>query len=168
MSRSAKPRKAYKPKHTMTNVLGAFAGMTSTTHADHLQKMKIWTHGALANFAQGNGARKDWDRLVDAMNLAIVLSERGVGPEFQPHFVDAREALLETAVRAAKNSDRFLFRGDELKAMNEAIDCYDAQLENVRAIDLELGMDEVERRLKDRTKKISVRKELAKRAANAA
>lgn len=76
----------------------------------------------------------------------------------------ARDALCEVGKRALKTG-KFLFRGEELQAMNEAMACHDAQLENIRAIDVERASDEVIRRIRNRINTTNVRAELEKEAA---
>lgn len=162
MSGNKKPRKKYVPKNRTTpDTLSIFGGM-SDRHADKLQTINVINHTAMQAMAQGRGDKNSWDRLVGMVNLAIVMSEQGIGPEFRDYFIAGREALLACGKRSVKNNYRFLFTGDELQAMNEALAHHEAQIENVRAIDLDRALDEVQRRLDNRINSTSVMAEIRK------
>lgn len=154
-----KPRKKYKPKYIARNVIHTFFGGMSGTHLDHLRTLQIKNHAALASITQGHGDRSQWDQLCGALNMACVMSEQGIGPEFRETFMVARAALLEAGKRYLR-TDRVVLTGDELHAINEGMECHDTQLENVRAIDLDRAAQEVQRRLAGGINTVSVRKAL--------
>lgn len=144
------------PKYVARNPMITFFGGMSGQHAKHLQSTKLGNHTALSNMARGVGDMADWQHLVGAINCATVMCEHGIGLEFHEHMVAARDALLACGKRAYRNGNRFLFAGAELRALNEAIDCHDAQLENVRAKDIDRAANEVQRRLTHRINRTSV------------
>lgn len=163
MSKAKKPRnKKYVRKYiTAPNVLSLFGGM-SGDHVEHLQRLNIRNHGSLASLARGDGSKNDWDNLVGAINMMIVMCEQGIGPEFRDEGIAARQALLECGKRAVRNNHRFILKGDELKTLTAALDSHDAQLENIRAIDVERAYAEVQRRLLYRINSTSVMAEIRK------
>lgn len=160
----SKPRKKYKPKYVAQNPLTQFFGGMSTQHADHLQVLNLKNHAAMSAMVEGRGGRDHWDLLVGAVNMANVMCEMGIGDEYRQQMLAGRNALCEVGKRALKTG-KFLFKGEELQAMNEALACHDAQLENVRAIDIERASDEVIRRIRNRINTTNVRAELEKEAA---
>ncbi len=158
----AKIRKKYQgPKYISKNPMRTFFGGMSDTHRSELQSTLAINHMAMQAMVQGRGDRTQWDRLVGAINVAIVMCEQGIGPEFRATLEAAREALLQCGIRGVKKG-KFLFTGDELSAMNEALACHDAQMENVRAIDVDRAANEVIRRLNGRINTSSVMKEIRK------
>jgi hypothetical protein len=159
-----RPKKKYVPKGTCDNPLGILGGMGSAHHG-HLRKVQGLNHLALAEITQGRGTREHWNRVTGALNIANVMCEQGIGDEYRHVILAARDALLAVGKRAVLNNDRFVFTGDELKAVNEAMDVHDAQLENSRAVDIDKAADEVERRLRHRINSTSVKRELQKTAA---
>jgi hypothetical protein len=164
-TRAKKPRnKRYVPKGTSNNVLSIFGGMGSM-NADHLRRIQITNHAAMVEMAQGRGTREQWNRIVGAVNIANVMCEQGIGNEFRAITIAARDALLAAGKRAVKNDERFVFTGPELTAINEALSCHDAQLENVRAIDIDRAAIEVERRVRHRINSMSVMREIRREAA---
>lgn len=155
-------RKKYQgPKYVSKNVLSTFFGGMSSTHASHLQTTNCINAAAMQAMVQGRGDKESWDRLVGAINIALVMCEQGIGPEYRTDLIAGREALLSCGVRSVK-ANRFAFTGDELKAMNNAMEIHDAQLVNVRAIDIDRAAAEVIRRLNHRIDNVSVTKELLK------
>lgn len=165
MSGATKRRnKKYRPKYVTRNVLTTIFGGMSGDHAEHLRLIQIRSHKALADMAQGAGTREGWDLLVGAINMANVMCEQGIGNEFRRATIAARDALLEVGKRIVK-LDRVIMKGDELNAIREGLDCHDAQLENVRAIDVERASREVDRRVRHHINSTSVMGELAKDAA---
>lgn len=164
MAGNRKTRKKHRPKGTCANVLSTVFGGMSGEHRSHLQAIQIKNHRALAEMAQGRGTREQWDMLVGAVNMANVMCEQGIGNEFRDITITARNALLEVGKRIVKLG-RVVLTGDELAAIREALDCHDAQLENIRAIDVNRATDEVQRRLRERVNTTNVMAELAQEAA---
>lgn len=159
MGNSSKPRKKYKPKGTSPNVLTDVFGGMSDDHAEHLRTIQIRNHRSLADMAKGVGTREGWDLLVGAMNMANVMCEQGIGNEFRATTIAARNALLEVGKRIVQRG-RVILKGDELKAIRDALECHDAQLENIRAVDVERAYLEVQRRLREHVNTTNVMAEL--------
>jgi hypothetical protein len=162
-----KPRnKKYQgPKYVCRNVFATVFGGMGDTHIEHLRDLQIKNHLAMVEMAQGRGTREQWNLIVGAINISNIMCEQGIGDEFREKTIAARNAMLAVGKRAVMNGDRFVFTGDELKAINEALDCHDAQLENSRAIDVDRAAMEVERRVRHRINSTSVTRELGKEAA---
>lgn len=154
-----KRSKSYRPKYVSKNPMSTFMGGMSGEHADHLQKLNIINHGALAAIVTGCGTRNDWDRLIGAINMGNVMCESGIGNEYRADMMAARDALCECGKRAVL-CGRFIFTGDELRAVNAGMAAHDAQVENVRAIDLDRAADEVLRRIRYGVNTTNVRAEL--------
>lgn len=153
-----KPRKAYKPKYVAKNPMATFFGGMSGEHANQLMILNMKNHHALSAIVQGRGTRDDWDSLVHAINVGNVLCERGIGNEYRQDMLSARDALESCGKRIVK-TDHVILTGDELKALNAGMAAHDAQLENVRYIDIDRADDEVSRRVRHHINTTDVRKE---------
>lgn len=159
------PRKAYQgPKYVAKNPMATFFGGMSDQHKEEAQKIAYKTHSAMVNLCQGSGTKEDWDRVVGAINMANVLCEQGIGNEFRESTIDARDALLEVGKRFM-TTGRFVFKGDELTAINDGLACHDAQIENSRYLDIERASNEVIRRVKHHINSTTVQAEMRKEAA---
>jgi hypothetical protein len=163
--KKSRNKKYQGPKYVCRNVLTTVFGGMGSAHGEHLRELQIKNHLAMAEMAQGRGTREQWNQIVGAINMANILCEQGIGDEFREKTIDARNAMLAVGKRAVKNGDRFVFTGAELQAINEALDCHDAQLENSRAIDVDRAAMEVERRVRHRINSTSVMREIRKEAA---
>lgn len=165
MATSKKRTKSYRgPKYIAKNPMETFLGGMSGVHREHLQKTNIINHAAMQAMVQGRGDKEQWDRLVGMNNIAIVLCEQGIGPEFREALIAGHDALVSCGVRSVRTG-RFAFTGDELKAMNLALELHDTQLENIRAIDVDRAAEEVVRRLNHRINSTSVMAEIRKQEA---
>lgn len=160
----AKRTKKYAgPKYIAKNPMHTFFGGLSGDHSEHLQTLLLKNHGALAAIVQGRGDREAFDKLTGAINMGNVMCEMGIGDEFRASMLAGRDAMIEMGKRALQTG-RFVFKGCELAAMNEAIACHDAQLENIRAIDVERASNEVLRRIRHGINTTNVRKEYERAA----
>lgn len=161
MAKKPRTKKYQGPKYVSRNPAATFLGGMTGEHADHLRVLRLCNHRAMADMTTGNGSRDAWDRLVGAMNMANVMAEMGIGDEFRAQTIAARDALCECGKRAVRTG-RFIFKGDEIAAMNEGLDCHDAQVMNVRAIDIDRAADEVIRRIRHGVNTTNVQAEIAK------
>lgn len=158
-----KRNKKYTPKHIGNPLVEVFAGM-STMHAEHTTTLQAKTSLAIQAMVQGRGDRAAWDMVTGAVNIANVMCEFGIGPEYRDEILAARNALLEVGKRGIK-AGRFVFTGDELKAINTFVEIHEAQLLASRAIDVNRAAMEVARRVRYRINSTSVSRELAREAA---
>ena len=150
-----KRTKAYRPKPV--NVCGISYVMSGLAklQGERLTDLNLRNALAMCKMAQGDGDRDTWDQLVGAINMAIILSEKVFDVQYHDDLIAARDALHATGLRAMKSS-RFLFSGDELTAMNQAMEVHSAQLAGSRVIDIERAYDEVLFRIKHRINNIKV------------
>ncbi|MBR8182124.1 hypothetical protein KDW54_06900 [Burkholderia ambifaria] len=72
------------------------------------------------------GNEEDWYVLASAMNVALVLAERGYGEEFIPEIKHAMESLMAVKYRADRTG-QWAFDGAGIQAMRIAIDLHDQQ-----------------------------------------
>lgn len=148
MARSAKPRKKYRPKPVIQNPIEyAISGMRPLGGAG--TNIRIGYHLAMQNLTKGSGTLRDWQDIADALNVGIVLAERGLEKEYLPELKKATYAHLELRDRF-KKTGRMIYRAEEMTAINEALEIHDAQMEASVVKDVELAVAEVNKRLKHR------------------
>lgn len=139
--------KAYRPKRVVTNTLAAFFGGMSKQHAGHLQETLLSLHVCISNLARGVADANDWDNINQAINMAIIFAENGIGDEWRADILAGRDAMAECVLRFQRTG-KIGINGDELKAINAAISVHDAQIEAVRGKDVDFAAKELNRRLK--------------------
>ncbi len=146
MANSKKPRKSYRPKGVITNPMDYLLSGLAKPDEDIKLNLRVKFHLAMANITQGNGRPEDWAMVADAINVCIVLSEMDFGREFYQDLVDAQQAMLDLKERY-RRTGRLVPTGDEMQAINVALDLHDQQIDLVRTIDVERAVFTVQKRL---------------------
>lgn len=156
--------KKYRPKYVARNPMHTFFGGMSGAHAEEATELMTKNSLAMQAMVRGVATRENWNQLTGAINMAAVMCEQGVGPEYRWDVLAARDAMLEVGKRAMP-TDRFIFKGDEMRVLNEFMSIHEAQISAVRAIDIDRAAAEVIRRVRHRINSTSVAAEVAREAA---
>ena len=137
-------RSKYRPKRLIVDTMAWLrAGMTRVEHCSAGMTLKIRNYDAMNNLRKGIAVNKDVDAIIDAMNVADALARRGVGEEWGVDIRNAQDQLFKLACRGVTNGHKFIVRGEELKALNHAMQIHDAQLDAVTISELEQAMADV-------------------------
>lgn len=128
----------YKPRAILANPLGyVLESMTPVAkHDSFMIDLKIKNHGAMAAVMQGKGTRQDIDLLIQMLNITEALYRLGFGTEYKDVVREGLAALREMATRGAP-TNRFILRASEIKALNDAMELHDAQMEVITIKDME-------------------------------
>lgn len=133
-----KKKSKYKPRPIRLDALNwVLAGLKPVSQVgDALVILKAKNHSALTEVVQGRGNRDQIDVLIAALNMCEAYAIHGKGKDWLPEINEAQNALYEMAVRGLE-SEKFLFRGPEMQAVNLAMDVHDVQLEESTVKQLE-------------------------------
>jgi hypothetical protein len=128
----------YKPRAILANPLGyVLESMTPVAkHDSFMIDLKIKNHGAMTSVMQGKGTRQDVDALIQMLNVTEALYRLGFGTEYKDVVNAGLIALRELAARGAP-TNKFILRASEIKALNEAMELHDAQMEVITIRDME-------------------------------
>jgi hypothetical protein len=131
-------RSKYKPKGVRLDALNwVLSGLKPVSKVgDALVILKAKNHSALTEVVQGRGNRDQIDVLIAALNMCEAYAIHGKGKDWLPEIKKAQDALYEMAKRGI-DTDKFLFRGPEMQAVNLAMEIHDAQLEESTVKQLE-------------------------------
>ncbi len=131
-------RSKYKPKGVRLDALNwVLSGLKPVSQVgDALVILKAKNHSALTEVVQGRGNRDQIDVLIAALNMCEAYAIHGKGKDWLPEIKEAQDALYEMAKRGI-DTDKFLFRGPEMQAVNLAMEIHDAQLEESTVKQLE-------------------------------
>lgn len=131
-------RSKYKPKGVRLDALNwVLSGLKPVSQiGDALVILKAKNHSALTEVVQGRGNRDQIDVLIAALNMCEAYAIHGKGKDWLPEINEAQDALYEMAKRGLE-SEKFLFRGPEMQAVNLAMEIHDAQLEESTVKQLE-------------------------------
>ena len=134
----------YKPKGVRLDAVNwVIAGLKPISEVgDALVTLKAKNHSALAEVTQGRGNRDQIDVLIAAMNMCEAYAVHGKGIDWLPEINQAQEAVFTMGKRGLEKG-RFLFTGEEMKAVNLAMDVHDEQLNQSSVMELEKMIDYV-------------------------
>lgn len=137
-------RSKYKPKGVRIDAVNwVIAGLKPVSEVgDALITLKAKNHSALTEITQGRGNRDQIDILIAAMNMTEAYAVHGKGKDWLPEINQAQDAIL-TMARRGLQKGRFLFTGEEMKAINVAMQVHDLQLEASTVYELERMTDYV-------------------------
>ncbi len=129
MSRSTRPRKAYRPRPAHLNAvqttLNRVGKLTPNDLAAHLAQQKH----ALAEFPKGVNCQAHWLTLVDAVNMAETMAGQGLcsGPEAAAVLQAAQRALSDVCLRHEQRGTWTLYPA-ELDALRWMLRLHHVQL----------------------------------------
>ena len=101
---------------------------------------------AFVSLLYGGGGADEWNTVVEALNIALVLCQRGFGREYEGSIVAALEAAA-LAMSAYKNTGKWGWPESSCVAINEGLDIHVAQLEQTKQADVLSAIAEVARRI---------------------
>lgn len=103
-------------------------------------------HTSIERMRTGHGIELDWHTLAAAVNVSLVLCERGIGPEYLDDIKTAQDALIEILERHRKTG-RWVFHGVGYVALTRAVEIHEAQLGAITRDSARAAMLEVRRRV---------------------
>jgi hypothetical protein len=127
-------------------------------HTEHLLKLKLRQHLAMANLTQGKATRDDMNVLINMGNMSEALYRMKFGTEYADIIASGMPALLAVCRRGAE-TNRYILRSEEMRAINELIELHDAQMEVVTVADIDKAVLLIEREQKAKRTELVVKKE---------
>lgn len=129
MATNKKPRKKYVPK-LVRNPLAVVEFNTSSITEGVKQALQLPVYSAKWNFMHGRASKTDWTQIAVALNFAVVASELLYDCAYKEAVQLAMQAHADAGQRFAKTG-KFGYSGEQLKALNDALEVIDAQLEQL-------------------------------------
>lgn len=168
MPASKKPRKKYRQKYSATvnplaYVLSGFKPLTT----DSKTKLGTINHGSMVALVNGTAVRNDWDNICVLINMSVVMSEM----VFQEAYLDdLKLAMLAHAHcgRRLNTHGKFGYSGEEINAVNFAMEIHDQQLEQITVAELEATHKEVARRIRQGNIAHSIKEQTNEQSSNVA
>lgn len=142
-------KSSYKPKGIRIDAVNwVVSGLKPISSAgDALVTLKAKNHSALSEITQGRGNKDQIDVLIAAMNMCEAYAIHGKGIDWIPEIRQAQDAIFNMGKRGIEKN-RFLFTGEEMKAINLGMDIHDAQLEESTIKELENMIDYVTKQIR--------------------
>lgn len=139
-------RSKYRPKGIIQDPIRYVIAGLKAPNQNAIEKVQIVNHGSLYSLTHGTGTRMDWDNITAALNVSLVLCEKGLGTEYKDDILNGMRAHNNCGIRHVKGKN-FGYTGPELQAVSIALEVHDAQLPLVTVIEFERAHDEVVRRI---------------------
>jgi hypothetical protein len=113
---------------------------------DQLTDLGMAVHTCIERLRTGHGIELDWHTLAAAVNVSLVLCERGVGGEHLDAIKAAQDALIDILERQ-RRTGRWAFTGAAYTALAHAVAIHEAQLAAITRDGARAAMLEVRRRV---------------------
>lgn len=127
MTRTKKPRKAYRPRAVQSDpVSWAIAGV-HTLPAESKRAMMVPIDAAVLLLKRGQAARDDWNVICQALNLAEALAGLQIGSNLTPQ-IAAGQGALRTIAQRMIGTGRATCYAAELALVDEALAMYRVQV----------------------------------------
>ena len=75
----------------------------------------------------GDATESNWTNLAQAINMGLLLAEKGIGDEHMNIVKDAQDAMMRARRRGLEHG-RWMFDGDGIKAVEQALLLHDEQV----------------------------------------
>lgn len=139
-------RSKYRPYHTDRGAWAHAIGMQQQLTDDQLTDLGVAVRIGIENMRTGKGIERDWHTLAAAVNVSLVLCERGIGAAYLDDILTAQDALLNILERH-RRTGCWAFDGSGYVALARAVEVHEAQLASITRDSARAAMLEVRRRV---------------------
>lgn len=157
MKKQKKRNKAFNPNKHRINSAAAFqviqkahdaAYDASPLDAEQVDELGAGYYLAFALVKSGKGTKDNIGTLAGAINISIVLAESGVGLEYLPLLLDARDAIVRTGIRA-NTKCKIGFNGLDIHKVSDALNIHDMQVLVTSKTQMIEAVNEVRKRINE-------------------
>lgn len=153
MAGNRKPRK--KMAHRTASYLGGISAVIKNQHcrssktplpSENQTNVVIAYHTAIDAMTGGYAEKSHFDTLVYAMDIGVILAERGIGEEYAESIMPAMNGLIRAKGRYLKTG-KFGLDGEAVTALKAVADLHEAQLQVATRGQLEAAINEMHARI---------------------
>lgn len=156
MTKPKKPRnKKYQPKPVAQHgglvaiaMCHARGENASTLKPDQVTDLGVAYWLSFENLRAGDANEESWSCVACALNVALVLSEKGIGAEHEQQLVAALDGTFRAKIRSAKTGN-FRLDGDALRDIEIALQIHDQQMAIAKRWEITAAMNTIYKRLND-------------------
>ncbi len=154
MTKSRKPRnKAYRPKPVAQHgglvaiaMCHARGENASTLKPDQVTDLGVAYWLAFENLRTGDANEESWSCLACSLNVGMVLTEKGIGAEYEYDLVRALDGLFRAQIRS-KKSGNWRLDGEALRDIEYALQIHDQQMAIAKRWEVTAAMNTIYARL---------------------
>ena len=156
MTKPKKPRKkAYRPKPVAQHgglvaiaMCHARGENASTLTSDQTTDLGVAYWLSFENLRTGDANEESWSCVACALNVALVLCEKGIGAEYEQALVTALDGCFRAKIRSTKTGN-FRLDGEALRDIETALHIHDQQMAIAKRWEVTAAMNTIYKRLKD-------------------
>jgi hypothetical protein len=156
MTKPKKPRnKKYTPKPVAQHggliaiaMCHARGENASTLKPDQVTDLGVAYWLSFENLRTGDANEESWSCVACALNVALVLCEKGIGAEYERQLVTALDGCFRAKIRSAKTGN-FRLDGEALRDIETALQIHDQQMAIAKRWEVTAAMQTIYKRLKD-------------------
>ncbi|MFS2027091.1 hypothetical protein [Massilia sp. CT11-137] len=153
MSRSKNPRKQYRPRPVSHHgglvaiaMCHARGENASTLKPDQVTDLGVAYWLSFENLRAGDANEESWSCVACALNVGLVLCEKGIGAEYEQQLVAALDGAFRAKIRSAK-SGNFRLDGQALREIETALQIHDQQMVIAKSWEVTAAMNTIYKRL---------------------
>jgi len=167
MSRSQRPRKAYRPRHVAVNTMAiAIDGASKIRKAD-LDQVLAELRSAFKALREGVATQLQWSILAGSVDVAKAIERQGVVCKLHDYLVRADEALLAIYNRANTLHGWYptALYFDELDAVDTFVDLHAFQLRQLGLAEYLAAVESTSNRLRGNGGQVTIVRDFERLAA---
>jgi hypothetical protein len=154
MSRAQKiRRKRYQPRPILrlgglSIIAGQHAAAEDNTPivAEDQTDLHIAYRLAFEAMCNGASSEENWSVVVVSLNVALILSERGIGHEYEPYLVKALDGAFLAKIRAGRHGV-WRFDGPAINDIRTAFEIHEEQIRLTTKAEVRSALQEVYNRI---------------------
>jgi hypothetical protein len=149
-----KPRnKKYRPKPVAQHggliaiaMCHARGENASTLKSDQVTDLGVAYWLSFENLRSGDANEESWSCVSCALNVALVLCEKGIGAEYEQDLVKALDGLFRAQMRS-KRAGNWRLDGEALRDVERALQVHDQQMQIAKRWEVTDAMNTIYKRL---------------------
>ena len=146
MGRTAKPRRAYRPRPVTADTVETAIARAGLLPESSRQALRAPIIAALDGLRTGTGQWPAWCSMADALNVAEQLAADGIASNHAGTIAAAQSVLADLHARLAKGAP-WTLRAAELKTLQDAAEIAEIQLEYASQGEVADAIESVKRRV---------------------
>jgi hypothetical protein len=154
MTKARKPRsKKYVPKPVAQHgglvaiaMCHARGENASTLTSDQTTDLGVAYWLSFENLRTGTATEEAWSCIACALNVGMVLTEKGIGAEYEADLVRALDGLFRAQIRS-KKSGNWRLDGEALRDVEHALQVHDQQMAIAKRWEVTEAMSAIYKRL---------------------
>lgn len=142
-------RSSYRPRPVMLNPIKYVIEGFKPMDPEGQMRTRLRQHDAMYALTHGQGEDDHWQAIRELLNVSVALSQTVFGGSYEEEIRAAMLAHANCGSRKVKHG-KYGYAGDELAAVNAAIEIYEEQLKVVTMEEIGVALKVVDRAIRQK------------------